>query len=538
MGRVYITTPLYYVNAAPHIGHAYSTVAADCLARYHRLRGDDVYFLTGTDEHGQKIAQAARERGLAPQTFVDEVVQTFQALWRLLEISHDDFIRTTEPRHVTTVQAILQRLHQEGKLRRLRYASWYCTPCETFWTEAELQEAGTWDAAVRQSVCPTCRRPVATIEEETFNLDLEAARPWLRRYVEAHPGCIRPAVRRNEILSLLERPLPPHLCITRDRDRVPWGIEVPFSAQHVAYVWFDALINYISAIGYGRDQATFDRWWPATVHLIGKDILRHHAIYWPIMLHALGFGDDQMPRQIFAHGWWLVDRAKMSKSLGNVVEPAALAERYGADALRYFLLRETPFGEDGTFSEAALVLRINSDLANDLGNLLQRSLHIIEQSFGGVLPSLTNGGDEPAALRRHGETITAAVRALPQHLADAMERLAFDTALGAIWQVVRAANLLLDECKPWTMLKQGQAAPAGQVLSTVAATLRAVAIAVAPWMPVTAARMWQRLGAPAPWDGVRLRDLESFDLRDPSASTLTATGMPIERGEPLFPRIV
>ncbi len=537
MSRIYITTPLYYVNAAPHIGHAYSTVAADCLARYHRLNGDEVYLLTGTDEHGQKIAQAARERGMAPQAFVDEVVRTFQDLWRQLGIAYDDFIRTTEPRHVETVQAILTRLHEDGKLHRFRYASWYCTPCETFWTLEELRAAGAWDEAAQQGSCPSCQRPVATIEEDTFNLALEAARPWLRCYVQEHPAFIQPEVRRNEILSLLECPLPEYLCLTRDRNRVPWGIGVPFSDQHVVYVWFDALINYISAIGYGREPERFARWWPAAMHLIGKDILRHHAIYWPIMLHALGFPDDQMPRQVFAHGWWLVGQSKMSKSVGNVVNPADLARRYGADALRYFLLRETPFGADGSFTEEALVQRINSDLANDLGNLLQRSLHIVEQSFGGILPPLAVDGVEVGGLARAGAEISAAIQALPRRLSEAMGRRAFDAALDAIWTPIRAANHLLDDCKPWTMVKRGDTQGAGRVLAAVAVTLRSVVVALSPVMPSITRQMWQRLGEPVPFDRVRIADLASVDLLHPERSLLAATGMRIERGAPLFPRI-
>ncbi len=537
MSRVYITTPLYYVNAAPHIGHAYSTVAADCLARYHRLRGDEVYFLTGTDEHGQKIAQAAREQGMEPKAFVDQVVGTFQELWRLLGIGYDDFIRTTESRHVKTVQAILERLHREGKLHRFGYSSWYCTPCETFWTVGDLKDAGLWDAASQKGSCPSCKRPVAMMEEDTFNLKLEESRLWLRRYVQEHPTFIRPEVRRNEVLSLLERPLPEYLCITRDRNRVSWGIGVPFSQQHVVYVWFDALINYISAVEYERDDEQFRRWWPATIHMIGKDILRHHAIYWPIMLHALGFSDDQMPRQIFAHGWWLVGQSKMSKSVGNVVNPVELVGRYGADALRYFLLREAPFGSDGSFSEDALVLRINSDLANDLGNLLQRSLHIVEQSFGGVLPPLAAGGTMPPAFAQRTAEITASVQALPQRLAEAMERRAFDAALDAIWEPVRSGNRLLDECKPWALVKSGEQQNAGAVLASVALTLRAVVIALSPWMPTTTQEMWRRLGDPSPFSSVTLSDLQMFDLLKANQAPLLATGMRIERGAPLFPRI-
>ena len=366
---IYLTTPLYYVNAAPHIGHSYTEVATDALARFYRLTGRDVFFLTGTDEHGQKIAQAAAAAGKPPQAFADEIVGRFQSLWKLLNISHDDFIRTTQPRHVEAVQQILSELHQAGKLKQAAYQGWYCTPDETFWTEAELGPAapppsaaglprppasGGYPGSVvgAAPVGPACRRPLESAKEEGWYLPLEMHRPWLRSFVTQHPGFVRPESRYNEVSSLLEQPLPEYLCITRPRSRVSWGIEVPFSKAHTTYVWFDALLNYITVPGYatrqGKDRERYEKLWPADVHFIGKDILRHHAVYWPIMLHAMGLADEQMPKMVFAHGWWKIGEQKMSKSLGNIVDPSVVVTQllkgqpHAADVYRYFLLREVP----------------------------------------------------------------------------------------------------------------------------------------------------------------------------------------------------
>jgi len=384
----YITTPLYYVNASPHIGHSYTTVAADCLARFHRLRGDEVFLLTGTDEHGQKIEQAAAASGRTPQVFADEVVERFKALWGLLAISYDDFIRTTQERHVRVVQACLKTLEARGQLRHATYQGWYCTPCETFWTDAELTEG---------AACPSCQRAVERVAEDGWSLPLRPAQEWLRGFLRERPDWIQPAARFNEVQSLLERPLPEALCITRPRQRVNWGIPVPFSEGHVTYVWFDALLNYISAPGFGTEPARFARLWPADVHLIGKDILRHHAVYWPIILHALGLSDHEMPRMIVAHGWWKIGEQKMSKSRGNIVDPSVVVREllhgqpYAADAYRYFLLREVPFGQDGAFSEEAILGRLQADLANDLGNLVHRTLSMLERYTAGKIPPAPPG---------------------------------------------------------------------------------------------------------------------------------------------------
>ncbi|MEI8345456.1 MAG: methionine--tRNA ligase, partial [Candidatus Omnitrophota bacterium] len=373
----YVTTPIYYVNAKPHIGHAYTSIAADALARYHRLCGKRVLALTGTDEHGQKVAKAAAEASVTPREFTDRISATFRDLWTEFGLSFDDFIRTTEPRHRSAVEKFWKLLDERGQIYKALYRGWYCTPCETFFTERQvLAEAGA-------KVCPDCKRPVEQIEEENFFLKTSQYQAWLREHIMAHPDFIQPDIRRNEVLGFLDNNTLQDLCISRPAGRLSWGIPSPLSATHVTYVWFDALINYVTACGFADDAGRFAQWWPADVHLVGKDILRHHAVYWPIMLKAAGM---EVPRQIFAHGWWVQGGQKMSKSLGNVVDPLEVARRYGFDAFRYFLLREVPFGFDGSFSEEALVNRFNHDLANDLGNLLHRSLSMCEKYFGGEIP--------------------------------------------------------------------------------------------------------------------------------------------------------
>ena len=488
---IYLTTPLYYVNAAPHIGHSYTEVAADCLARYHRLKGEPVFLLTGTDEHGQKIAQAAAAAGQPPQAFVDQTVAKFTALWKTLNISHDDFIRTTQPRHVQAVQAILGQLHQQGKLKRAAYQGWYCTPDETFWTEGELGRPGS-SAGV--PACPTCQRPLESAKEEGWYLPLQAAQEWLVGFVKSHTDFVRPASRYNELVGLLEQPLPEYLCITRPKSRVSWGIPVPFSPDHVVYVWFDALLNYITVPGYVGDRRRFDALWPADVHFIGKDILRHHAVYWPIMLHALGFSDEQMPR-LFAHGWWKIGEQKMSKSLGNIVDPSVVVgvllkdQPYAADVYRYFLLREVPFGQDGSFSEDAIFTRLHADLANDLGNLVNRACSMIERYCQGKIPAAT--GLEAAT----DAPLQRAAIALPAVIDPLMRRLEFSGALEAIMQVVTSANQYIEATAPWKLAKQpDHAARLHTVLGVLAEVLRIAAIMLEPFMPSVAAAIWMQLG--------------------------------------------
>ncbi len=495
----YLTTPLYYVNAAPHIGHSYTEIAADCVARYHRLKGETVWFLTGTDEHGQKIEQAAAASGQPPQVFVDGVVARFKELWTLLNISYDDFLRTTEPRHVRVVQACLSRLQQENKLHHATYQGWYCTPCETFWTKDELASGSAAPAPAgspeERGTCPSCQRPLEAVEEEGWYLPLRAHQPWLQGFLKAHPAFIQPQSRYNEMASLLEHPLPEYLCITRPRQRVGWGIPVPFSEGHVTYVWFDALLNYISAVGYGVDERRFAGHWPADVHVIGKDILRHHAVYWPIILHALGLADEQMPRLIFAHGWWKVGGQKMSKSLGNIVDPYAVirellkAQPHAADVYRYFLLRDVPFGQDGTFSEDALLGRLEADLANDLGNLVNRTLSMIERYCHGKVPTAAAVGcaveDEP--LRQ--EALHLAGR-----IDDTLAVLNFAQALEMTSQLVTHANRYIESQAPWQLAKATHQERLHTVLSVLVEVIRVVAITLEPFMPSVSEAIWQQLG--------------------------------------------
>ncbi|MBI3320926.1 MAG: methionine--tRNA ligase [Candidatus Omnitrophica bacterium] len=490
---VYLTTPLYYVNAAPHIGHSYTTIAADCLARYYRVKGREVFLLTGTDEHGQKIEQAAAASGQAPQVFVDQVVERFVALWKLLHIAYDDFIRTTQARHTAAVQAILARLYDEHKLTRATYQGWYCTPDETFWTDAELAQLVRTG---QRPTCPACQRPLEAVTEDGWHLPLRAAQPWLKAFVKAHPTFVQPASRYNELVSLLEQPLPESLCITRPRRRVNWGIPVPFSHEHVTYVWFDALLNYITVPGYLADPARFARLWPADVHFIGKDILRHHAVYWPIILHALGFSDAQMPKAIVAHGWWKIGEQKMSKSLGNIVDPSVViaqvlkGQPYAADSYRYFLLREIPFGQDGSFSEEALVTRLNADLANDLGNLVNRACSMIERYCRGAVPSLG-----PVGCAVEDEPLQQAAIALAATVDQAMSRLEFSAALEAIMGVVTCANRYIEHVAPWQLAKHPEDRPRLEMtLHVVAEVLRIVSIVLEPFMPAVAEAMWQQLG--------------------------------------------
>ena len=494
MGAVYLTTPLYYVNAAPHIGHSYTEIAADCLARYHRLRGDAVFLLTGTDEHGEKVAQAAAAKGLSPKVFADQAAETFRALWRLLNIRYDRFIRTTDADHETAVREALTRLKPQLVLDTYRF--WYCVPCETSFGLAEI-DAGT-------PVCLNCGRPVAQVEEEDYFLRLEAHRAWLRAYILEHDGFILPAERRNEILALLDQPLP-DLCLTRPKDRVSWGIEVPFSPAHVTYVWVDALLNYISALGW-PDDARVGRWWGAgATHLIGKDILRHHALYWPIILRALGVAP---PRRIFAHGWWKIGEQKMSKSLGNIVDPVVVITRllkdqpYAADIYRYFLLRDVPFGQDGNFSEKAVLTRLHADLGNDLGNLVNRTCSMIERYSQGRLPSPL-----PIGCAVEDEPLRLAAQGLADAVEAAMARLEFSAALDAIMRVVSQANRYIEAVAPWKLAKQPDVAPRLRgVLMTLAEVLRITAILLDPFMPAVADAIWHQLGcgtAPRRWQEVK-----------------------------------
>ena len=502
----YLTTPLYYVNARPHIGHAYTTIAADCLARWHRQWGQEVFLLTGTDEHGEKIAQAASDRKLSPAAFVEEGSLAFRALWEKFGISYDRFIRTTDPDHQGVVQKVLERLKEKGLLRLGTYPFWYCLPCETHFGLNEIPASKT--------ICPNCKRPVSRVEEEDYFLPLEKYRPWLKAHIEKNEPFILPAQRRNEVLGLLNSPLP-DLCITRPKERVGWGIEVPFSPGHVTYVWFDALMNYLSALGWPDDER-FHRYWEeaGAVHLIGKDILRHHALYWPIILCAL---EVPPPRTIFAHGWWLVKGEKISKSKGNIVDPEAVIAAYGLDPLRYFLLRDVPFGEDGIFSEDSLRKRYNNDLANDLGNLVFRTLTMLVKHMGGRLPA-----------GRSGPQIESQLLDVCHRMDAAFEKIAPDQALKALWELLRRANSLVEERAPWSLAREGKRKELEGFLSELVQILRGVALLLWPFMPQTAEAIWKQMGFGSSLAQEKLPlALATFD---------PGTGL-IQKGKPLFPRL-
>jgi methionyl-tRNA synthetase len=498
--RYYITTPIYYVNDVPHIGHAYTTIAADVLARHHRQRGDEVFFLTGTDEHGQKVKQAADKRGVPPQQHVDELVVRFQDLWKRIDISNDDFVRTTQKRHTAIVQEVLTRLRDRGELYQQTYQGWYCLPDERFWTDEEVVDGK----------CPDCGRPVERLAEQNYFFKMSAYRQQLIDHIKANPNFIRPESRRNEVLGFLAQPLG-DLCISRPTTRLPWGVPFPFDDAFVTYVWVDALVNYISIPGYVADQARFAQWWPASVHLVGKDILTTHAVYWSTLLMAL---DLPLPKTIFAHGWWTVNGEKMSKSRGNVVDPGAMVEEFGVDPFRYFLLREVPFGQDGDFSRSAFIGRYNSDLANDLGNLVSRTLTMIERYADGLVPS--QGPDDGFA-----ELVAAASR----EAANSLDNFQFHRALQEIWVVIDRANRYIETSAPWNLAKDsGQRVRLDDVLYVLAETLRHVARLISPFMPDTAQAIGQSLG---------LSQVPNFG---PPAWGFLKNGQSISKTHVLFPR--
>jgi methionyl-tRNA synthetase len=508
----YITTPIYYVNDVPHIGHAYTTVAADVLARLARLRGQEVFFLTGLDEHGQKVQQAAQKAGIDPQLYCDRLAPQFLNLWTRLNISHDDFVRTTQPRHKTVVQETLQALYEKGEIYQADYTGWYCTADERFWTEKDVVDGR----------CPDCKRPVERLSEKNYFFRMGAYRDWLIRYIEDHPHFIKPRTRRNEVVGFLQQHLE-DLSISRPKSRLSWGIELPFDRDYVTYVWFDALVNYISVPGYRKDAGTFERWWPADFHLIGKDILTTHSVYWSTMLKAV---DLALPRTIFAHGWWTVEGEKMSKSRGNVVDPNAMIDEFGTDAFRYFLLREVPFGHDGDFSREAMIGRINTDLANDLGNLLNRTLTLIERFAGGKIPAPVAAHTAPT-----DRSLQEKASSLPGTVLDlCLTDVALNKALESIWEVVQAGNQYIDKSAPWTLAKKPEDRERLQtVLYHAAETLRFLACVLDPFMPESAGEMKRQLGV-------------SADASKPFFFTELRWGglMPsteIAKGKPLFPRI-
>jgi len=471
----YVTTPIYYVNDAPHIGHAYTTILADVLARYHRLRGQDTFFLTGTDEHGQKVQRAAEKAGITPRQQADRTVVRFQEMCRKLNITNDDFIRTTEERHIRVVQKALQQLFDKGEIYKAEYDGWYCVPCERFYPKKDAAEAK----------CAECGRTLEKIKEANYFFKMSAYQDWLIQYIQEHPKFIQPDYRRNETLGFLRKPLN-DLCISRPKSRLPWDIPLPFDHDFVAYVWFDALINYVSAIGCFENEAKFKKWWPASYHLMAKDILTTHTVYWPIMLKALNF---EMPETIFAHGWWLTDETKMSKSLGNVIDPLAVAEKYGADPFRYFLTAEMVMGQDCSFSEEAFIRRYNADLANDLGNLLSRVLKPIKVHFDGKIPAPTSEGPEESKLRE-------AVLSAAKTMAESMDNMRLDLGLAAVIGAVRECNRYLEIKQPWLLAKQPDKGPLQTVLYFACETLRIASALIAPVMPEKMRELRAMLGKP------------------------------------------
>jgi methionyl-tRNA synthetase len=502
----YLTTPIYYVNGKPHIGHAYTSILCDTFARFHRMMGEDVFYLTGTDEHGIKVQKVALEQGKDPKTFVDEIVPKFKELWSLLGVRYDHFVRTTDDYHKQVVQKVLSDLEKKGDIYKASYHGWYCTPCESFWTELQLKERK----------CPDCQRAVDRLEEENYFFKLSSYQAWLMEYIEKHPDFIRPDYRRNEILGFLREPLE-DLCITRPKTRLTWGIEYPGSKDHVVYVWFDALLNYVSAASYLIDEKKFASLWPADLQLLGKDILRQHAVYWPIMLKAMGV---EMPKLVFAHGWWKIGGAKMSKSLGNIVDPIEIVAKYSSDAFRYFLLREVTLGLDGTFSEDLLNERYNSDLANDLGNLWHRFASMLQKYFEGKVPQPSPDVFQLPLLQSTVK-LWADVRG---------DILAYDPreALSRIWAVITAANQFVEEKKPWSLAKDpAKRQELVDTLYALAECVAHIAVLLQAFMPVTAERMLTRLNIP---DVGNIRDESGF------VKPLTVLGAMVERGEPLFPR--
>jgi methionyl-tRNA synthetase len=505
----YITTPIYYVNDKPHSGHAYTTVLADVLARYQRMFGRDTWFLTGTDEHGQKVQEAAAKAGIPPQAHVDRTVQRFVEAWKRLEIRNDDFIRTTEPRHKVIVQEILQDLFDRGEIYRDEYDGWYCVSDERFFTEKDLA-AGK---------CPECGRDVQRVREANYFFKMSQYQDWLVEYIQAHPGFIQPDFRRNETLGFLRKPLQ-DLCISRPKSRLAWGIELPFDRDYVTYVWFDALVNYISAIGYRRDDARFARWWPA-IHLIGKDILTTHTVYWPCMLKAMGVA---MPKTIFAHGWWLSGATKMSKSLGNVVNPIDMLERYGVDPFRYFLMAEMAMGQDASFTEEAFIRRYNADLANDLGNLLNRVVSMTGKYCDGRLPA-----PEPGAFQQGpAAALLAQAAAAAAALKTAVENFTLQAGVAQVIEVVRATNKFIETRQPWTQARAADRGPLHTTLYAAAEALRICAGLLMPLMPGKMTDLRAALGMENPMT-VNPDELTKSEVLKPGAQ-VAAPGA-------LFPRI-
>jgi methionyl-tRNA synthetase len=503
----YVTTPIYYVNDVPHIGHAYTTIAADAIARFRRLKGDKVFFLTGTDEHGQKIERTAEARGEKPIELADRVVKGFQNLSQVLNITNDDFIRTTEKRHERAVVEIFKRIEDAGDIYLDEYEGWYDVRNEAFITDTQYEEI---------MELPEEKRPlIERVKEESYFFRLSRYQDRLLEHYRKFPGFVQPGYRMNEVSRFVEGGLKD---LSVSRTTFNWGIPVPGNPRHVIYVWFDALTNYITGAGFPDDPERFTGIWPADIHLVGKDILRFHAVFWPAFLMSAKI---PLPKTVFAHGWWTVEGEKMSKSLGNVVDPYQMADEFGADVFRYFLLREIPFGQDGDFSKNAIVSRVNGDLANGLGNLVSRTLGMLERYRGGKIPAAGPlGGSENA--------IHDAALSLIGQVEEVMNETAFHKALGAIWEFIALVNRYVDEEAPWTLAKEKKEERLDTVLFTISRSIGVISILICPFMPSSSEEIWKRLGSPEPFSSLRLPDAGNPDLIKP--------GQAVVKGSSLFPR--
>lgn len=505
--KFYITTPIYYPSDNLHIGHAYCSVMADTMARYKRIQGYDVMFLTGTDEHGQKIEEKAKAAGITPKQYVDHVVSGIKDLWKLMDISYDKFIRTTDDYHEKAVQKIFKQLYDQGDIYKGSYEGWYCTPCESFWTETQLVDGK----------CPDCGREVRRTSEEAYFFRLSKYQDQLIKLFEEHPEFLEPASRRNEMLNNFIKPGLEDLCVSRTS--FTWGVPVTFDPKHIVYVWVDALSNYITALGYGsEDDSLYQKYWPADIHLVGKEIVRFHTIIWPAMLMALNL---PLPKKVLGHGWLILEGGKMSKSKGNVVDPVVLCERYGVDAIRYFLLRDIPFGSDGTFSNEALITRINSDLANDLGNLVSRTVAMVNKYFGGTIPTERTAGEFDEDLI----ALATATKAKVEAYADEMQ---FSQALTELWALISRTNKYIDETAPWVLTKdEANRARLAAVMYNLCEAIRIISILVSPFLPHTAPKIQAQLGAPA----------AVLSWEQAGEWGLLPAGFSVQKGEIIFPRI-